>query len=847
MHKRVDPLYQRPATRKACDDLGPRVKALNSMNDLQRTDNTVPLERLNRRCRAAEFPFQTTAEITESDATLAQERALSALELGVRIGAAGHNIFLMGLPGSGRHAAVRRYLDSVAGTRPPPNDWCYLNRFEDPQRPKALRLRAGRGTQLKADMKELVRDLRAGPPEALESEAHHKRRAEVEREFDEVHRRSLEEVQKEAEKGELTLVQTPDGMAIVPVRKGEVLGREEFEALPEEERRHVREHMNVVGQMLRKHLEAAPRWQRDRHRRLRELDREATAAIVRVHIEELRAKYADNAEVLAHLTDVQTDLVENASSTLRGEQVSLVIPGLERLESHADLSRYDVNVLIDGRAVSGAPIVYEGNPTYQNLIGQIDTVAQLGMLKTDFTLVRAGALHRANGGFLILDAERLLTQPFAWEALKHALFDRCVRIESLGQRLSLISTLSLEPDRIPLAVRVVLIGTRHVYDLLCEYDHEFAELFKVAADFDDTIERTDENTQLYARVLAGSARREGLKPLEAAAVARLVEYGSRLAGDSRKLSTHLRSIEDALREADQFAAAAGVELVRASDVERALQEQQRRLARVHAEILDAIRSNSLLVETDGEAIGQVNGLSVTRAGTTLFGQPSRITATVRIGEGDVLDIEREVKLGGAIHSKGVLILSALIGARFGWKQPLSLHGSLVFEQSYGGVEGDSASLAEACALLSAIALVPLRQSLAVTGSINQRAVVQVIGGVNEKIEGFFEACRQRGLTGSQGVILPADNVPHLMLSDEVIASVERGSFHLYAVRTLDDALSLLTGLESGARDSSGAYPPGTFNSRVDERLRELAQHRQEFTREALLTPANATKQPDASS
>jgi len=812
------------------------------MNDAQRAACAVPPERLNRRCRPAEFPFQTTAEIAEPEATLTQERALSALELGVRIGAAGHNVFVMGMPGSGRHAAVRRYLERVAATRPPPDDWCYLNRFRDPQRPKALRLPPGRGTQLKADMKELVRDLRAGLPEALESEAHHKRRAEVEREFEEIDRRSLEELQKEAQKGELALVQTPNGMAILPARKGEVLGREEFERLPEEEQRRTRQHIEIVSQMLRKHLEAAPRWQRDRHRRLREVDREATAGIVRVHIEELRAKYAEHAEVLEHLTDVESDLVENASSSLREEQGSLTIPGLERLETQASPSRYDVNVLVDGRALSGAPVVYEGNPTYQNLIGQIDTVAHFGVLKTDFMLVRPGALHRANSGFLILDAERLLMQPFAWEALKHALFERCVRIESLGQRLSLISTLSLEPDRIPLNVRVVLIGMRRVYDLLCEYDSEFAELFKVAADFDDTIERTAENMQLYARVVAASARREGLKPLEAAAVARLVEHGSRLAGDSRKLSTHLRSVEDAVREADHFAAAAGAELVRAADVERALQEQQRRLARVHGEILDAIRCNSLLVETDGEAVGQINGLSVIRAGTTLFGQPSRITATVRIGEGDVLDIEREVKLGGAIHSKGVLILSALIGSRFGWKQPLSLHGSLVFEQSYGAVEGDSASLAEACALLSAIAQVPLRQSLAVTGSINQRGVVQVIGGVNEKIEGFFEACRQRRLTGSQGVIVPADSVPHLMLNDEVIAAVERGSFHLYAVRTLDEALNLLTGLESGERDSAGVYAQGSFNSLVDERLRELAHQRQEFAREALLTPAT-TNQP----
>jgi predicted ATP-dependent protease len=790
----------------------------------------VATENLSRRCRAEEFRFRTTAEMPQEEGTLGQERALSALDLAVQIAAAEHNVFVMGTPGSGRHAAVQRHLARAAASRPPPNDCCYLNRFDDPQRPRALRLPPGRGTQLKSDMRELVRDLRASLPEALESEGHRKRRSEIERELDQIQERSLEALRKEAANCELALVQTPDGVGLAPMKKDEVLAREEFDRLPADEQKRIRGRMETVGELLRKHVEAIPRWHRDRHRRLRDLDREATARLVRLHIEELRTKYAESPEILEHLGAVESDLIESGGAYLRTDTTVVTIPGLEPLDVSSRLSRYDVNVLIDGRSATGAPVIYEGTPTYQNLIGQIDNIAQFGVLKTDFMLIRPGALHRANGGFLILDAERLLGQPFAWEALKHALFERCVRIESLGQRLGLISTLSLEPERIPLATRVVLIGTRRVYDLLCAFDPEFAELFKIVADFDDTVERTAENTQRYAAVTAACARREGLRPLEAAAVARLVEYGSRLAGDSRKLSTHLRSIEDAVREADHFARAEGQEAIRAADVQHALDEQQRRLARVHGEILDAIRRNNLLIETDGEAVGQINGLSAIQVGNTLFGQPSRITATVRIGEGEVLDIEREVKLGGAIHSKGVLILSGLIGSRFGSSRPLSLHARLVFEQSYGGVEGDSASLAEACALLSAIAQRPLRQSLAVTGSINQHGIVQVIGGVNQKIEGFFEACCQRGLTGSQGVIVPADNVPHLMLSEEVVSAVERGRFHIYQARTLDEALALLSGLEAGERDSSGEYPSGTLNALAEARLRELASRRQEFAR-----------------
>lgn len=802
----------------------------------------IPAERLISRCNPADLPFQTTADVTDSQTTITQERALGALRLGVQIGSCGHNVYVMGAPGTGRHAVVRHELEREAAARPPPDDWCYVNRFDDPQRPRALRLPPGRGAQLKADMRELVQELRAAFPEALESEAHRSRRAEVDREFEERSRQSLEAVQKEAEKDHLGLIQAPDGLAILPMRNGEVLNREEFEKLPESERQKALERTEAVGELLRKHLNAIPRWHRDRHRKLRELDREATASTVRVHIEGLCAKYADCAQVREYLASVEADLVENARSLFRSDQPPLPIPGLERAETQARLARYDVNVLVDGRTAAGAPVVYEGSPTYQNLIGQIENLTQFGTLVTDFMLVRPGALHRANGGFLMLDAERLLTQPFAWEALKHALFERCVRIESLGQRLSLISTVSLDPERIPLEIRVVLIGPRRLYELLSEYDPEFADLFKVPADFDDTFERTPENTQHYARVIAASVRRESLKPLEAAAVARLIDHSSRLAGDSRKLSTHLRSIDDCLREASHFAAAAGQNVVRATDIQRALDEERSRLARGHEETLDDIRRNNLLIDCDGEAVGQINALPVVRVGHALFAQPSRITATVRIGEGEVLDIEREVKLGGALHSKGVLILAALIGSRFGARHPLSLHASLVFEQSYGGVEGDSASLAEACALLSTIAQRPLRQSLGVTGSVNQHGAIQVIGAVNEKVEGFFDACRLRGLTGSQGVIIPADNAPHLMLRDDVIAAAERGSFHVYAVRTLDEAIALLTGLEAGECDASGKYPDGTFNALVVQRLGEFVRGRQDFTREALAT--NAKRKSD---
>lgn len=791
----------------------------------------LPVERLRTRCRAEDLGLVTTADITELPGASLQQRALSALQMGVRIASPTHNVYVMGEPGSGRHAFVQEALRRDAGSGRVPDDWCYVNRFDDPQRPRALRLPHGRGSVFKADMRELVRDIGAALPEALESEVHRNRRAEATRAFEQRIRESIEAIQAQASRLGVALIEAPDGFAVAPIRDGEVVSPEQFAKLSEPDRAAAREHMDAISELLRKHFEELPQWHRDHHRRLRELERETTQRTVHAHIAGIRARYQDCPEVLDHLSAVEADLVDTAGSALQAEPpAALVALGLTTSGPSALRSRYDVNVVIDGRGAVATPIVYEGNPTYQNLIGQIDTVVHLGALTTDFMLVRPGALHRANGGFLILDAERLLTQPFAWEALKHALFERSVRIESLGERLSLISTLSLEPDRIPLQVRVILIGSRHLYSLLSLIDPEFAELFKLAADFDDDIERSPANVRLYLQLVAASIRREQLKPLDAAAAARLLEYSSRLAGDSRKLSTHWRSIEDCLREASYCAAAGGREVVAVGDVDQALRAQVQRLGRIHEQTLDSIRTHVRLIDCEGQAVGQVNALSVVPVGPMLFGQPSRITATVRIGEGEVLDIEREVKLGGAIHSKGVLILSSLIGSRFGERTPLSLHASIAFEQSYAGVEGDSASLAEACALLSAIAEVPLTQSLGLTGSVNQHGIVQAIGGVNEKIEGFYEACSVRGLTGSQGVIIPLDNVPHLMLREDIVEAVAAHRFKVLAVGTLDQALQLLTGLPIGERGPQGAFPPDSFNARVERRLQAFAEARRAVAR-----------------
>jgi lon-related putative ATP-dependent protease len=468
----------------------------------------------------------------------------------------------------------------------------------------------------------------------------------------------------------------------------------------------------------------------------------------------------------------------------------------------------------------------------QNLLGRVEHVAQFGALLTNFTMIRPGVLHRANGGYLILDADRVLIEPLAWRALKRTLFEREIRIESLGELLSLVTTVSLEPEPIPLDLKVILIGERRIYYLLCELDPDFAELFKIAADFENGIERTPDNTRMYARLVATLARRDQLLPVGRDAVARVVEHGARLLGDAAKLTTRLRDIADLLREANYFAVREGAAITDRAHVQQAIDAQVRRVDRVRAEVQEQIQRNSILIDTDGEVVGQVNGLSVLAVGSFAFGQPSRITASVRLGSGEIVDIERETELGGAIHSKGVLILSSYLAAKYATDRPLSMAASLVFEQSYGGVEGDSASVAETCALLSALAELPIRQSLAVTGSVNQHGRVQVIGGVNEKIEGFFDTCKARGLTGRQGVLIPRDNVKHLMLREDVVEAVSAGRFHVYPIASVDEAVALLTGTAAGERGADGAFPVDTANFRVERRLRELAETRRQFDRNA---------------
>ena len=782
---------------------------------------------LLRRCDASLLDFETTAELSDAADIVGQARALDAVRFGIDIKQPGFNLFVLGDPGSGRHAAVRRLLEEKAASEPAPSDWCCVYNFADANKPRLLRLPPGRGGRFRQDMQQFVTELGKAIGAAFESEEYRVRIEAIQEEFKQREEGALRALGQESGEKGIALLRTPRGFVFAPVKGEETMAPDEFEKLSDDDKSRIGSLIEEYGERLHKLMHQFPQWRREMQQRIKAASRETMGLAVGHLIEELKEHYTDLLNVLEFLDQVMHDVIES-SEELReqpkseGDTSGVIVSG------SISLARYQVNLLVDNGAAKAAPVVFEDNPVYPNLVGRVDSIAHMGTLVTNFTLVKPGALQRANGGYLVLDAVKVLTQPYAWEGLKRALRSAQVRIESLGQVFGFTSTLPLEPEPMPLEVKVVLVGERIHYYLLKEYDPEFEELFKVGADFESELARNEPNTRSYGRFLGMLARQARLRPFERQAVARMIEYSARLAGDSEKLSASTRRLSDLMQEADHHAGLAGRQTVTREDVEAALEAQRHRAGRLNEHLQEQILRNTLLIAVDGAHVGQVNGLAVIDLGDVMFAHPVRITATARIGEGDVVDIERESELGGAIHSKGVMILSSFLAARYAHSLPLSLSASLVFEQSYGPVEGDSASLAELCALLSALAGVPIKQSLAITGSVNQYGRVQPIGGVNEKIEGFFDICKARGLSGGQGVIIPQSNVKHLMLKEEVVAACAEGSFRVYAVEDVDQAVELLTGVPAGEPDAEGVVPEGSINYLVAAQLAEMSALRQAF-------------------
>ena len=740
------------------------------------------------------------------------------------------NIYVLGPIGSNRHDLVENLVAEQAKARGAPPDWCYVNNFSNPERPQALRFPAGKGREFREDMRNLIGEMQLAIPAAFEGDDYRNQMRAIEEDTKSKVEEQWQSLNERAAEEDIGVLQTPTGYVLAPIIDGKVIGDKEFNKLPEEKRKEIEAAIERLSEDLQERVEMMPKLRKAHRERVKALNEEVTEHAVSVQLADLREKYKSMPPVAAYLDEVQENIIRNAEDFQQTETQTL--PFLSQ-DSEQVYSQYEVNLVVDNADAEKAPVVYESNPSYPNIIGRIDHRAEMGTLVTDFRLVRSGALLQANGGFLILDTRRVLTRPFVWEALKQALFARKVRIESPGESLGFVSTTTLKPEPIPLDARIILIGERWLYYLLCHYDIEFSSLFKVAADLDDDVERSDANVEQYARLVLRQAAELETLPLGTTAVQRVIEERARKAEDNERLSMHMSSLDDLIEQADYWARQRGGSEIEAADIEKAVSERRRRFSRMQSRIIDAIKRDTLLIDTSGECVGQVNGLSVTDLGEYRYGHPVRITATTRVGTGDVVDIEREVELGGAIHSKGMMILSSALSARYAPDLPLSLRGSVVFEQSYGGVEGDSASVAELSALLSSLSRLPIRQNIAVTGSVNQLGRVQAVGGVNEKIEGFFDICRERGLDGSHGVIIPEDNVKHLMLREDVVDAVRRDEFRVFAVRHIDEAISLLTGERAGQRGEDGNFPEGSVNALVESQLIDYATARQSFAKEAM--------------
>lgn len=798
-------------------------------------------EALLRRCPVETFDFETTESLEVVSNIIGQDRAVDAIQFGTTMRSAGYNVFALGPHGVGKFTSAMQFVAGKATHEPTPSDWCYVYNFETPHRPRALQLPPGYGNRLAQAMRKLVEELTAVIPAIFEGDEYARQRTALEEGIKARQEEALEALKTEAEAHDIGLISTPNGMAFAPLHKGQVMSPEEFHRLSRLEQEQFEKVVEDLKNRLQAIMQQVPHWHREFQSLLKELNAGHAAAGVAPLFEELAEQFAETPAALTYLQAVRSDIISSYDDFLESDKPNPLAAILGEAARPDDVARrptrYRVNVMVDHSATHGAPVVHEDLPTYQNLIGRVEHVAQMGALLTDFSLIQPGALHRANGGYLVLDAWHLFQQPYAWEGLKRALRAEAIKIESLGQIYSAISTVSLEPEPIPLAVKVVMMGEPWLYYWLAQYDPDFMELFKVSADFETSMPRDAAGQRQYAQLIASLAHKEQLRHFDRSAVARLIEHSSRLAGDAEKLTAHMQSVADVLREANYWAERAGRAVVTAIDVQQAIDAQTQRLSRMRERLQESILRQTILIDTDGAKAGQINGLSVWQLGNFAFGLPSRITARVRSGKGEVIDIERQVDLGGPIHAKGVLILSSFLASRYAAERPFALSATLVFEQSYGGVEGDSASTAELCVLLSALADAPIRQSLAVTGSVNQHGVVQAIGGVNEKIEGFFDICQARGLTGEQGVLIPASNVKHLMLRGDVVAAVRAGQFHVYPLMTVDEALELLTGLPAGVADAEGIYPADSLNGRVMARLATFAERQKEFSRPA---PARET-------
>lgn len=779
-------------------------------------------EELRMACKIEDISFDTTAEVPPLEGMIGQERAVKATEFGLRIKRPGYNIFMTGLTGTGKSSYAQSIIKRISAEEPVPDDWVYVYNFEHPGEPIALNLPAGLGTDFCRHIEELLEDLKQNIPKAFDGEDYERQKSVYIKEFQEARAVLLEELNKAAQEKGFALKRTTSGFVTIPLSDGEQISEEDYAKLEQEKKDELEKKSTEVQLKAMEIMRRVQKVEKTLKEQLKDLDQRIGLAAIGHLFQELMEEYDQYPSINKYLQSFQKDVLSNLAD-FRSDDEEQQNPMLwlrRQSQEQADM-RYTVNLLVDNRETEGAPMVYETNPSYYNLLGRVEYENRFGMVVTDFSMIKAGALHQANGGYLILQARDVLTALQSWDVLKRVLRTREIRIENIGEHFGLVAMATLRPQPIPLNIKVVMIGNPFLYQLLYHYDEDFRKLFKIKADFDIEMERKEDNVNKMAGFISYHCNKQQLRQFNREAVAEIVEYSTRLAENQKKLSTRFNEIVDLLFEADTWAELDSVDIVGKAQVEKALEEMVYRSNKYEEKIVESIKEEEILLDLEGSKVGQINALSVLDQGDYRFGRPSRITASTYLGRKGIINIERESDLSGRIHNKGVLILSGYLGLRYGSLTTLNLTASLCFEQSYGGVDGDSASAAELFCLLSSLADVPLRQDLALTGSINQKGEIQPIGGVNNKIEGFYLACKAKGLTGNQGVIIPDKNRTALMLKKDVVEAVEKGQFNIYAIKTVAEGLELLTSMEAGELSEDGTFATGSFNEKVLAKLKHF--------------------------
>lgn len=787
----------------------------------------ISADKLRWNCDADLLGFETTAELPDFNDAIGQKRALRSIEFGLGVEGSGFNLYISGETGTGRTSTIASILSKRAKSEPQPHDWVYVNNFKDSDSAISLDLPAGMGSKLAADMKELIEDFRKDIPKALESSEYESRRSDLLESYQSSSNELFQGLEGAAEKLGFSLQRTVSGLVIVPQKAGRNYTQEEYDALNEKKRLKLEKQGKELTEKLNEVLRQVRDQEKATKEALAQADRDLGMSCLGHRLDPLREKYSDLEKVLIYLDTVQEDVL-NTLDDFKPQSTQPQIPGIKMPRQEPSFDRYQVNVLVDNENTDGAPVVFESNPTYNNLFGRIEHVMQYGgVAVTDFTMIRSGALHRSNGGYLVIDAREVLINPFVWDSLKRCIRNNEIRIDDVLEQYRFMSMVSLKPEPIQMRAKIVLIGTPWIYYLLFHLDPDYRKFFKVKAEFDSSVARTPEIMRDYALFVASHCRAEGLLPFHKSGVAALLEHTARMADDQSKLSSQFMEISDFIREISFWATKAGCTIINGDDVRAAAEESLYRVNRIEERMQELYEDGIIMVGTTGAVVGQINGLSVIGLGDHTFGRPTRITATVYTGQDGMINIEREVKLSGPIHDKGVLILTGYLGGTFASERPLSLSASICFEQSYDGIEGDSASSTELYALLSALSGVAIKQGIAVTGSVNQRGIVQPIGGVNHKIEGFFAVCRAQGLNGQQGVMIPKSNERHLMLHEDVVQAVNAGLFHIWSVETIEQGIEILTGTKAGQRGKNRKFPKGSIYQLVDARLQAMANRLKE--------------------